>query len=87
MNKLKDLQAKSAIRVRLRKIELDGHFGNYRAVGDSVFELKFNLGPGYRVYFGLDGDHVVLLILGGDKSSQVRDIQKAKLLWSQYRES
>jgi len=82
--RLRDAKAKAAIRVRITKIELEGHFGKYRALGDSVFELKIDLGPGYRVYFGLDGDDVILLIQAGDKGSQERDIRKAKTLWASY---
>ena len=82
--RLRDVHAKAAIRVRIAKIEVEGHLGNYRVLGDSVFELKFTQGPGYRVYFGLDGDEIVLLILGGDKGSQDRDIKKAKSLWTEY---
>jgi putative addiction module killer protein len=52
-------------------------------VGDGVHELKIDFGPGYRVYFAADGDSIILLY-GGDKSTQVRDIVKAKEYWSDY---
>ena len=56
------------------------------SLGD-VFELKIFKSPGYRVYFGIDGDSLVIILSGGDKSSQGRDIDKAKDLWRQYLES
>jgi putative addiction module killer protein len=54
-----------------------GNFGNSRSVGRGVLELKINFGPGYRVYFLRDGGQVVILLCGGDKGSQERDIRKA----------
>jgi putative addiction module killer protein len=55
-----------------------GNYGDYKAVGDGVYELRFFFGSGYRVYFAKDGDTVVLLLYGGDKGSQSKDITKAK---------
>ena len=80
-NRLKDLEAITAIRVRLARIQVDGHLGSYRSLGGGVFELKFSQGPGYRVYFGIEDDEVVLLLSGGHKGTQDRDIRKAKKLW------
>ncbi|MEI6791556.1 MAG: type II toxin-antitoxin system RelE/ParE family toxin [Myxococcaceae bacterium] len=84
--KLKNVQAKAAILTRITKISTVGSFGTYEYLTGGVFELKFDIGPGYRVYFGLDNDVFVLIILGGDKSSQDRDIKKAKTLWQMYLE-
>ena len=57
---------------------MDGNFNNYKSVGDGVFELRFFFGAGYRVYFAFDGENVILLLCGGDKSTQNDDIKKAK---------
>ena len=54
------------------------------AVGEGVYELRFFFGSGYRVYFGEDGDKIVIILIGGDKSSQSRDIQKAQTYWKEY---
>lgn len=82
--KLRDKTAKAAVLARITRIEEAGNFGAYRYLQDRVFELKITIGPGYRVYFGLEEDLVVLLLLGGDKSGQGRDIKKAKRLWQIY---
>lgn len=79
----RDLKTKARIEVRLSRIEL-GNFGDHKPVGDGIFELRFTFGSGYRVYYGLDGESVVLLLLGGDKNTQTNDIQKAKKYWSDY---
>jgi putative addiction module killer protein len=61
--------------------------GNYRSVGEGVCELKINYGPGYRLYFGQIGSAIVLLLCGGDKSTQEQDILKAKQYWRNYERS
>ena len=83
-SELRDIKAKVAIRRALDRIEIDGYFGDVKAVGDGVYEMRFHTGPGYRVYFAQEGRDLVLLVLGGDKGSQSRDIKKAKALWSLY---
>lgn len=83
LNDLKDRIAKAKIRTRLDRLEL-GNFGNCEPVGEGVFELKINFGPGYRVYFGKIGSNFVLLLSGGDKSSQNSDIQKAIAYFKDY---
>lgn len=77
---LKDVTGRAKIRVRLDRARL-GNLGDNRSVGDGVRELRIDYGPGNRVYFALDGTSVVLLLLGGDKSSQERDIAQAKDYW------
>jgi putative addiction module killer protein len=62
-----------------------GNFGDARTVGDGVHELRIHTGPGYRVYFGREGDAVVILLCGGDKGPQNRDIERAKDYWRDYR--
>ena len=78
-NKLKDTAAKARIAVRIRRMEL-GNFGDAKSVGAGVFELRFDFGPGYRVYYTERNDEIVVLLAGGDKSSQEQDIEKAKKL-------
>ena len=76
---LKDLRGKAAIILRLRRLEA-GNLGDAKSVGDGVTELRMDVGPGYRVYFTRRGKEIVLILAGGDKSSQARDIALAKKL-------
>ncbi len=61
-----------------------GNKGNVRAVGEGVSELKVDFGPGYRVYFALEGKALVILLVGGSKGSQKKDIEKANEYWKDY---
>ena len=81
--KLKDLRVKAKIAARVDRA-IRGNFGNYRDLRTGIFELKEDLGPGYRIYFGIDGDEIIILLAGGDKGSQDRDIAKAKEYWTDY---
>ena len=69
--------------MRLDRIKL-GNLGDYRSVAQGVFELRIDYGPGYRVYFGQVGLTIVLLLCGGDKSTQQQDIGKAQEYWRDY---
>lgn len=82
-NGLRDKSFQRSIDARLTRVA-DGNFGNHRSVGEGVFELKIPQGPGLRVYYGLDGPHIVVLIGGGDKRTQKKDIKKARELWRKY---
>jgi putative addiction module killer protein len=82
ITRLRDAEGRAVIRTRLNRVQT-GNLANCRSVGGGVHELKVNFGPGYRVYFGVDGNLVVLLN-GGDKASQSRDITKAKAYWTDY---
>ena len=61
-----------------------GNFGDYQSVGDGVFELRIHFGSGYRVYFGYHGTQVIILLCGGDKRSQARDIADAQRYWKEF---
>ncbi len=78
LRKLKDLRAKSKILFRIQKIENDEHFGDCEFVGGGIRELRINYAKGYRVYFKESGGKIILLLIGGDKSTQQRDIERAK---------
>lgn len=84
--KLRDRKARAKVRARLDRIQL-GNMGDCKSVGDGVAELRIDYGPGYRVYFGERGATVVILLCGGDKSSQQRYIAKAKKFWKEYRDA
>ena len=80
---LRDIRARARVRVRLNRVRL-GSFGDTKPVGDGVAELRVPYGPGYRVYFAQAGSTIVLLLCGGDKSTQSRDISTAKEYWLDY---
>jgi len=63
---------------------IEGNYGDYKLLGDGIFELRFHFGSGYRVYCGEDGDTLVILLYGGDKKSQRKDVDKAKEYWQNY---
>ena len=77
---LKDLKMRLRIAERLRRIQETGSLGDYKDNGDGLGELRFHFGPGYRVYFCRRGSEIVILLGGGDKGSQSRDIRAAKAL-------
>ena len=79
LEKLRDRQAKARIAIRIRRLSL-GNPGDVRPVGGGVSELRIDYGPGYRVYFLKQGATLVVLLAGGDKSSQAADIAKARNL-------
>ncbi|HOI00599.1 MAG TPA: type II toxin-antitoxin system RelE/ParE family toxin [Bacteroidales bacterium] len=78
LRKLKDLRAKAIILFRIQKMESDEHFGDCEPVGNGIWELKVDYAKGYRVYYKESDGKIIILLLGGDKSSQQRDIEKAK---------
>ncbi|WOE29791.1 MULTISPECIES: type II toxin-antitoxin system RelE/ParE family toxin [Acinetobacter] len=84
--KLKDLQAKARIQARLDRLEETGHFGDVKTVEHPVCEMRFFFGDGYRVYYLQENESIVLLLIGGDKTSQQDDIKKAVQLAAAYLE-
>lgn len=81
LRKLKDFKAKSKILFRIQKIESDGHFGDCKSVGEGIKEMRINFAKGYRVYFKEVDGKIILLLIGGSKSTQQNDIAKAKTIW------
>ena len=84
LNSLRDFEGAARIRMRLDRVRF-GNLGLTRFVGRGVFEMKFPFGPGYRIYFGQDGLDTVVLLCGGHKSTQSKDILKAYDYWKEYR--
>jgi|TARA_R100000027_G_scaffold33406_1_gene24451 putative addiction module killer protein len=85
LRKLKDIKAKAKILFRIQKLEEDEHFGDCESVGDGIRELKVNFAKGYRIYFKEKDGKIIILLIGGDKSSQKRDIKKAKEIWGEIK--
>lgn len=81
---LRDVRTRARIRTRLERAIL-GNLGDYTSVGGGVYEMRLFQGPGYRIYFGLESANIVVLLCGGSKDSQRRDIRWAKTLWADYR--
>ena len=79
---LRDRNARARIAVRIDRIE-DGNFGDHRSVGGGVSEIRVNVGQGYRIYYTIRNRTVVILLCGGDKSSQRRDISRARQMESE----
>jgi putative addiction module killer protein len=85
LTKLRDAKGKARIVARIRSAEL-GNLGDVEPVGEGVSEMRIHYGPGYRVYFKQKGTLLIILLFGGDKSSQNRDIAKAKALAAMLKE-
>lgn len=81
-----ELDAKAAAKVTIALTRLEqGNTSRVKGVGSGVFELKIDFGPGYRVYFGKDGPEIVILLAGGTKKKQQRDIEQARSFWQDYK--
>jgi putative addiction module killer protein len=79
-----DASAAAKVTTAIRRLEL-GNFSNVKGVGAGVFEYRIDFGPGYRIYFGKDGDAIVILLAGGTKKRQDRDIASAHARWADYK--
>ncbi|NOX16465.1 MAG: type II toxin-antitoxin system RelE/ParE family toxin [Epsilonproteobacteria bacterium] len=83
--KLKDIKGKVSIIRRIDRMKM-GNFGDYKFVGNSVYELRVTVGPGYRVYYTLKDSDIIILLIAGDKSTQNEDIRKAQSLAKEYQD-
>lgn len=81
LDRLKDKTAQARISVRISRAE-SGNFGDHKSVGQGVYELRIPFGPGYRVYYAIEDEKIILLLIGGNKSTQSKDIEKAHSYWS-----
>ncbi len=79
-----DPQAAAKVAIAVTRLEL-GNVSNVKGIGGSVFECRVDFGPGYRIYFGRDGDDIVILLGGGTKKRQQHDIETAQARWSDYK--
>lgn len=79
-----DVRTQAKVALYIDRVAAGGSKKNIKSLGDKVFEIKISFGPGYRVYFGELDNNIILLLLGGDKGSQSKDIETAKMYWSEY---
>jgi len=84
LQSLKDTKGRVKIKINIDRMSL-GNFSNCKGLGDGVSELKIDFGPGYRVYYGKIDKLVILLLCGGDKPAQKKDISTAKKYWLEYK--
>lgn len=82
---LKDLRAKAKILFRIQKLENDEHFGDCKPVGEGIYELRIDYAKGYRICFKERDGKIIILLVGGEKSTQQKDIKKAKEIWNRIR--
>lgn len=83
LSKLKDMKGRMAVARRIERME-HGNFGDVKSVGTNISELRITTGPGYRVYFTKRDEEIIILLVGGDKSTQSKDIKKAHELLEEY---
>ena len=83
-NALKDKIIRARIDRRLERL-MNGNYGDFKFVGEGVFEMRLQFGAGYRIYFGEINHHIVLLLCAGDKSSQAKDIRLAQQYWQEFK--
>lgn len=86
LSKLKNIKGRIAIAVRIDRAR-SGNLGDVESVGDGISEMRIHKGPGYRVYFTLEGQKLIVLLCGGDKSSQKKDIAKAKEIAKKWKDN
>ncbi|HEX7839648.1 MAG TPA: type II toxin-antitoxin system RelE/ParE family toxin [Kofleriaceae bacterium] len=78
-----DTKVRARLQARVLRFEV-GNLGDHKALGDGVWKARVDFGPGYRIYFGQVGPVVVVLLCGGDKATQTKDVKQAKAYWKQY---
>jgi putative addiction module killer protein len=83
LNDLRDVMGRKRILARVSRMQ-QGNYGDCEPVGEGISELRMFFGPGYRAYFGENGNDIVVLLCGGDKDSQEKDVQQAKAYWQEY---
>lgn len=83
LDDLRDRQAQARIAARITRLQ-NGNFGDCKFVGEGIFELRVDWGPGYRVYYAIEGKRAVLLCEGGDKRTQDADIARAIVRWNEW---
>jgi len=86
LHALNDKTIQEKILGRLVRIREHDHYGDYKPIENGIYELRFHCGKGYRVYYGKAGAMIVLLLCGGDKNTQRKDIEKAKGYWNEFKE-
>ncbi len=86
LNSVKDKLTQAILYKRIRQASL-GNFGDHKSVGTGVFEMKIDYGPGFRIYYGIVDDEIILLLMGGSKRTQQGDIEKAKAYWILWKEN
>jgi putative addiction module killer protein len=79
-----DLRVQARVQARVLRFET-GNLGDHKSLGGGVWEARLDFGPGYRIYFGKEGVSVILLLLGGEKATQSRDIRLAQRFWVEYK--
>jgi putative addiction module killer protein len=84
LKRLRDQKARDTIHNRIDRLRL-GNMGDYKALGNGIYEMRIHYSPGYRIYYGKTGKHIILLLCGGNKASQQQDINRAKQYWIDYR--
>jgi putative addiction module killer protein len=83
LTKLKDIKARISIARRLERAQA-GNLGDVKPVGESIYEMRVDIGPGYRLYYMMRGTEMIILLVGGDKSTQQKDIDKAKEMAKEF---
>lgn len=84
LKRLRDINVRARINVRLKRIALTGNLGDAKPASNGIYEFCIDYGPGYRVYYSQRGREMLLLLIGGDKSSQQKDIEKVKKVNAEY---
>ena len=84
LTKLRDKRARANIQRRIARLQ-EGNFGDCKRLGSDLYELRIDYGPGYRIYFGIFTSHIVILLYGGQKGTQRRDIARAQNYWNEIR--